>query len=119
LPLASPSVAWRNEQVFSARAIIDRASLRKVYAIQHNNLLRQQQIVLLPVRSYGIRQTLMEDLLTSKNRLIDAKNALMNTTNRLSLLTRQFVWQRGAPLAAPRSLKNVQNKSLAFPAPVA
>jgi len=41
----------------------------------------------------------MEDLLTSKNRLIDAKNALMNTTNRLGLLMRQFVWQLGAPLA--------------------
>lgn len=76
-------------------------SLRKVYATQHNNLLRQQEIVLLSVKSYGIRQTSMEDLLTSKNRFIDAKNALMNTTNRLGLLMRQFVWQLGAPLQVP------------------
>jgi len=76
-------------------------SLRKVYATQHNNLLRQQEIVLLSVKSYGIRQTSMEDLLTSKNRFIDAKNALMNTTNRLGLLMRQFVWQLGAPLPVP------------------
>ena len=76
-------------------------SLRKVYATQHNNLLRQQEIVLLSVKSYGIRQTSMEDLLTSKNRFIDAKNALMNTTNQLGLLMRQFVWQLGAPLPVP------------------
>jgi len=74
-------------------------SLRKVYATQQVNLRRQQEIVTLSVKSYGIKQTSMEDLLTSKNRLIDAKNALMNTTNRLGLLMRQFVWQLGAPLA--------------------
>ena len=43
----------------------------------------------------------MEDLLTSTNRLIDAKNAQMNTTNRLDLMMWQFVWQLGAPLTAP------------------
>ena len=76
-------------------------SLRKVYATQQVNLRRQQEIVTLSVKSYGIKQTSMEDLLTSKNRLIDAKNALINTTNRLGLLMRQFVWQLGAPLASP------------------
>lgn len=65
--------------------------------------MRQQKIALLSVKSYGIRQTSREDLLTSKNRFIDAKNALMNTYKRLWLLMRQFVWQLGAPLPVPSS----------------
>ena len=109
--MASPFGDWRNEESLSAPVIIGGTApvppkdTDHLYffdiATQHNNLLRQQEIVLLSVKSYGIRQTSMEDLLTSKNRFIDAKNALMNTTNRLGLLMRQFVWQLGAPLPVP------------------
>jgi len=43
----------------------------------------------------------MQDLLTSKNRLIDAKNLLMQTTADLGILLRQFAWELGTPFPAP------------------
>ena len=43
----------------------------------------------------------MQDLLTNKNRLIDAKNLLMRTTADLVILLRQFAWEIGTPFPAP------------------
>lgn len=76
-------------------------SLDKVYTIQQINLRQQYEIVVLSLKSYAIKQTSMQDLLTSKNRLIDAKNALMETTNQLGYLYREFAWQLGTPYPVP------------------
>jgi len=77
-------------------------SLRKVYATQKVHLEQQREIVILSLESYAIKQTSMQDLLTSKNRLIDAKNALMTTTNTLGTAYRQFAWQLGIPYPTPK-----------------
>ncbi len=76
-------------------------SLQKVYQKQLVHLQQQQEIVRLSLKSYKIKQTSMQDLLTSKNRLIDAKNLLMRTTADLGILLRQFAWELGTPFAAP------------------
>ncbi len=76
-------------------------SLDKVYTTQQIHLQQQREIVILSLKSYAIKQTSMQDLLTSQNRLIDAKNALMETTNKLGALYRQFAWQLGTPYPVP------------------
>jgi len=76
-------------------------NLRRVYQIQQAHLRQQEEIVQLSLESYAIKQTSMQDLLTSKNRLIDAKNALMETTTTLGALYRQFAWQIGLPFPSP------------------
>ena len=70
-------------------------NLQKVFITQQIHLNQQREIVALSLKSYRIRQTSMQDLLTSKNRLIDAKNALMETTSKLGFLFRKFGWQLG------------------------
>lgn len=76
-------------------------SLLNVLERQQILLQQQEEIVILSLKSYAIKQTSMQDLLTSKNRLIDAKNALMETTNTLGTLYRQFAWQLGVPYPLP------------------
>ena len=76
-------------------------SLQNVFAKQLTHLQQQQEIVRLSLKSYQIKQTSMQDLLTSKNRLIDAKNLLMRTTADLGILLRQFAWELGIPFPAP------------------
>ena len=76
-------------------------SLQSVFQKQLIHLQQQQEIVRLSLKSYQIKQTSMQDLLTSKNRLIDAKNLLMRTTADLGILLRQFAWELGTPFAAP------------------
>jgi len=76
-------------------------SLQKVFQKQLIHLQQQQEIVRLSLKSYRIKQTSMQDLLTSKNRLIDAKNLLMRTTADLGILLRQFAWELGTPFPAP------------------
>ncbi len=76
-------------------------SLQSVFQKQLIHLQQQQEIVTLSLKSYKIKQTSMQDLLTSKNRLIDAKNLLMRTTADLGILLRQFAWELGTPFAAP------------------
>jgi outer membrane protein TolC len=80
-------------------------SLQNVFEKQLIHLQQQQEIVRLSFKSYQIKQTSMQDLLTSKNRLIDAKNLLMRTTADLGILLRQFAWELGSPFPAP-SLSN-------------
>jgi hypothetical protein len=76
-------------------------NLKKVYTTQQIHLQQQGEIVTLSLKSYTIKQTSMQDLLTSQNRLIDAKNALVETTNRLGTLYREFAWQLGSPYPVP------------------
>jgi len=76
-------------------------SLQNVFEKQQIHLFQQQEIVRLSLKSYRIKQTSMQDLLTSKNRLIDAKNLLMQTTADLGILMRQFAWELGTPFPAP------------------
>lgn len=76
-------------------------SLQQVLQKQEIQLSQQQEIVRLSLQSYQIKRTTMQDLLTSKNRLIDAKNLLMRTTTDLGSLMRQFAWELGTPLPAP------------------
>ncbi len=73
-------------------------SLRKVYDLQQLHLQQQKEIVDLSLKSYAIKQTSMQDLLTSKNRLIDAKNDLMQTTTELGILYRRLAFELGCPL---------------------
>jgi len=77
------------------------SSLRDIYEKQQIHLQQQQEIVRLSLKSYQIKQTSMQDLLTSKNQLIDAKNLLMQTTTDLGILLRQFAWELGTPFPAP------------------
>jgi outer membrane protein TolC len=77
------------------------ASLQEVFTKQLIHLQQQQEIVRLSFKSYQLKQTSMQDLLTSKNKLIDAKNFLMRTTADLGILLRQFAWELGTPLPAP------------------
>ena len=81
-------------------------SLRKVYATQLTHLEQQQEIVQLSLKSYDIKQTSMQDLLTATNRLIDAKNALMETSGTLGTLYRQFAWELGKPFPSPITRQN-------------
>lgn len=76
-------------------------SLQDVFVKQQIHLAQQQEIVELSLKSYQIKQTSMQDLLTSKNRLIDAKNLLMRTTADLGILLRQLAWELGTPFPAP------------------
>ena len=76
-------------------------SLEQVHQKQLVHLQQQQEIVRLSLKSYQIKQTSMQDLLTSKNRLIDAKNLLMRTTADLGILLRQFAWELGNPFSTP------------------
>lgn len=76
-------------------------SLEQVHQKQLVHLQQQQEIVRLSLKSYQIKQTSMQDLLTSKNQLIDAKNLLMRTTADLGILLRQFAWEIGAPFETP------------------
>ena len=76
-------------------------SLHSVLKRQEVLLRQQEEIVILSLKSYAIKQTSMQDLLTSKNRLIDAKNALMETITTLGSLYHQFAWQLGVPYPLP------------------
>ena len=76
-------------------------SLQNIFKNQQIHLQQQQEIVTLSLKSYQIKQTSMQDLLTSKNRLIDAKNLLMQTTVDLGIILRQLAWELGAPFPAP------------------
>ncbi|HID70977.1 MAG TPA: TolC family protein [Desulfobacterales bacterium] len=76
-------------------------SLQSIFRKQQIHLQQQEEIVRLSLKSYQIKQTSMQDLLTSKNRLIDAKNLLMRTTADLGILLRQFAWELGTPFPAP------------------
>ena len=76
-------------------------SLQSIFEKQQIHLQQQQEIVTLSLKSYQIKQTSMQDLLTSKNRLIDAKNLLMQTTVDLGILLRQFAWELGTPFPGP------------------
>ncbi len=76
-------------------------SLQDVYEKQQIHIKQQEEIVILSLKSYKIKQTSMQDLLSSKNRLIDAKNLLMRTTADLGILLRQFAWELGTPFPAP------------------
>jgi outer membrane protein TolC len=76
-------------------------SLQDIYTKQKIHLEQQQEIVRLSLKSYQIKRTSMQDLLTSKNRLIDAKNLLMQTTADLGILLRQFAWELGTPFPGP------------------
>lgn len=78
------------------------SSLLNVLEKQQINLLQQEEIVVLSLKSYQIKQTSMQDLLTSQNKLIDIKNALMQTTNRLGSLFRQFALELGTPFPSPQ-----------------
>ncbi len=77
-------------------------SLKRILLKQQVNLQQQKEIVVLSLKSYQIKQTSMQDLLTSQNKLIDVKNGLMQTTNRLGSLFRQFAWVLGKPFPAPQ-----------------
>ncbi len=83
-------------------------SLHSVLKRQQILLRQQEEIVILSLKSYAIKQTSMQDLLTSKNRLIDAKNSLMETITTLGTLYHQFAWQLGIPypLPPPAGTKN-------------
>ncbi len=81
-------------------------SLRKVYATQLTHLEQQQEIVQLSLKSYDIKQTSMQDLLTATNRLIDAKNALMETSGTLGTLYRKFAWELGISFPSPITRQN-------------
>ena len=76
-------------------------SLRDVYQKQKINLLQQEEIVRLSIKSFTIKQTSMQDLLTSKNSLIDAKNLLLKTTMDIGSQVRLFAWEIGVPLPSP------------------
>ena len=76
-------------------------SLRNIYQKQKINLLQQEEIVRLSIKSFTIKQTSMQDLLTSKNSLIDAKNLLLKTTMDIGSQVRLFAWELGVPLASP------------------
>lgn len=80
-------------------------SLQDIYIKQKIHLEQQQEIVRLSLKSYQIKQTSMQDLLTSKNRLIDAKNLLMQTTADLGILLRQFAWELGTPFPGPGGMQ--------------
>ncbi len=83
-------------------------SLQNIFQKQLIHLQQQQEIVRLSLKSYQIKQTSMQDLLTSKNRLIDAKNLLMRTTADLGILLRQFAWELGTPFPAPAVPHGIQ-----------
>lgn len=76
-------------------------SLRNIYQKQKINLLQQEEIVRLSIKSFTIKQTSMQDLLTSKNSLIEAKNLLLKTTMDIGSQVRLFAWELGVPLDSP------------------
>ncbi len=78
-----------------------------IFSIQQTHLQQQQEIVTLSLKSYKIKQTSMQDLLSSQNRLIGAKNALMETTNNLGILLNQFAWELNIPLPNQLNLQIV------------
>lgn len=85
----------------NTKKLID--ALQNVRLKQQLNLEQQKEIVVLSFKSYQIKQTSMQDLLTSQNRLIDAKNVLMETTNRLGTLYHRFAWELGQPFPLPET----------------
>lgn len=74
-------------------------NLSKVFRKQQVNLLQLQEIVQLSIKSYVIKQTSMQDLLTSKNQLIDAKNQLIGTVVEISNQAHLLAWELGMPLS--------------------
>lgn len=74
-------------------------SLRKIYEQQKTHLQQQQEIVRLSLKSYQIKQTSMQELLNSKNDLIDAKSGFMQTSIDMNILLLQFAWEIGSPLS--------------------
>ncbi|WP_136809083.1 TolC family protein [Desulfosediminicola flagellatus] len=94
----------RFHAILNTRKLI--ISLQKVLQTQQVNLKQQKEIVTLSLKSYQIKQTSMQDLLTSQNNLIDAKNALMQTTTQLGIAVRQFAWELGRPFPIPELPKN-------------
>lgn len=89
----------RLHAILNTRKLI--TSLQKVLDTQQINLAQQKEIVVLSLKSYQIKQTSMQDLLTSQNNLINAKNALMQTTTQLGAAVRQFAWELGQPFPLP------------------
>ena len=85
-------------------------SLHNVLKRQQVLLRQQEEIVILSLKSYAIKQTSMQDLLTSKNRLIDAKNSLMETITTLGALYHQFAWQLGVPYPLPPLTGKTDNR---------
>ena len=61
-------------------------------------LQQQEEIVLLSVKSYTLKKTTMQDLLTSLNTLIDVKNDLVQTTFELGTTIKRFAWETGIDL---------------------
>ena len=80
-------------QIMNRRKTI--ISLSEIYQKQKINLLQQAEIVELSIKSYTIKQTSMQDLLTSKNRLINAKNQLIKSTMDISSQVQMFLWELG------------------------
>ncbi len=76
-------------------------SLCMVLEKQRVNLEQQEEIVRLSIKSFKMKETSMQDLLTAQNKLIDTKNLHMSTTYELGALVRQFAWELGAPLPSP------------------
>ncbi|OQX17784.1 MAG: hypothetical protein BWK76_09510 [Desulfobulbaceae bacterium A2] len=76
-------------------------SLCMVLEKQRINLEQQEEIVRLSIKSFKMKETSMQDLLTAQNKLIDTKNLHMSTTYELGALLRQFAWELGAPLPSP------------------
>jgi outer membrane protein TolC len=69
--------------------------LKKVFKKKKILLQQQEEIVLLSVKSYTLKKTSMQDLLTSLNTLIDVKNDLMYTTIELGIAIKRFAWKLG------------------------
>jgi len=76
-------------------------SLCEVLEKQRINLEQQEEIVRLSIKSFKMKETSMQDLLTAQNKLIDTKNLHMTTTYELGSLLRQFAWEMGSPLPSP------------------
>lgn len=76
-------------------------TLHQIRGKQQSHMKKQQEIVELSLKSYKIKQISMQDLLTSKNRLIDAKDQFMQTTMDIGTSMRRFAWEIGKPFAVP------------------
>lgn len=76
-------------------------SLQEVLNKQRINLQQQEEIVRLSIKSFKMKETSMQDLLTAQNKLIDSKNQQMSSTIELGALLRQFAWILGDALPSP------------------
>ncbi len=69
--------------------------LKNALEKQKIQLQQQEEIVRLSVKSYTLKKTSMQDLLTSWNTLIDAKNDLMQTTSELGTTIKRYIFELG------------------------